>query len=300
MSLLLINYIVNNYNAFKELKQFNIYYLLIIFILYTLSMFFASIKDVLIVRKLSNKRLKLFNYFQIFVKARLLTKFVPQSGNVYNAIELKKSYSIDYNYTIITLIINLISNNVFNIAILLLIIQMFYPDYIIGEFILRDIILIIFMIMLFIIFISYYILKKVKLYTKIDYKKYYNNIILLFRDNKLIAKLFSTNFVALVFATLAKYFILMAVGIKISFILLIILGIIDGLLIFANFTPGNIGIIEFTYAYVFEISGFSYSEGIVLALYFRIIAISSLCIYYFIIQMKTFIQRPTLTVIQNI
>jgi len=257
-------------------------------------MFIASINDVLIVKKLSNESLRILNYFQIFIVARLLTKFVPQSGNVYNAIKLKKSYKIDYKYTVISFIINIISNNVFTIAMLLLIIQMFYPDYIVAEFILRDIILIIFMIMLFTIFFSYYILKKVKFYTRIDYKKYYNDIILLFRDNKLLAKLFSINFISLVISSITKYLILLAMGFEISLIILIIIGVVDNFLSIVNITPGNIGIKEFTFAFIFEISGLSYNVGILLALYYRIIAVCSLLTINLFIQLKNYVKRPAL------
>ena len=287
MIFLLINYFIDNQIEFIKITKFDFSYLFLIFISYSLSMFFSSSKDLFILRNLINKNiLSLFNYFKIFSTARLLTKFFPQSGNVYNAVKLKKKYKIGYLYTVITFITNIIINNYFNIIILLIIIGMFFNDFVIGEYLLRDLLGYIFIFFSLIIFIFYLFLKKISYIIKIDYKKFYNSIFLLFKNYILLIKLFSVNILSLIFTSITKYIILFALDINISFVLLLILVVVDSLLILINLTPGNIGIKEFVYAYIFEISYLNYTDGMILVIVYRLVAISSLVILFMLGKLK--------------
>lgn len=80
-------------NSLKEMDPIYFIYLYGVFMIYLL---FASLRMLLFARKFGLKKITFKKWFQIFVLSRFLNKFLPQGGNIYRAMILKKEYKLSY------------------------------------------------------------------------------------------------------------------------------------------------------------------------------------------------------------
>jgi len=92
----IVNFFCKNTEELKKLSLFQpiilVYIILLQLIYHTLN----GMKFKIVLEKCSNKKVKFLPWMKIFILGRFLNTVIPQSGNIYRGITLKKQFDVSY------------------------------------------------------------------------------------------------------------------------------------------------------------------------------------------------------------
>ena len=249
-------------------------YLIYLYGAFLLSYLFSSLRLLLFAKKFGLKKVSFKRWFQIFVLARFLNKFLPQGGNVYRAMVLKKEYHFSYKkytqsflgFTWIDFLVNLIWIWIFTFCTSLDL--SFYglsPTVFVS---------IIFFVFLFTPGILYHFMKnlpiKHPLFQKL--KESYMLAIHAVTDLKFLFKAFLYSSLSFITFLLMLALCFASIQAKLDLFQVAVFATILKLGSFIIITPGNLGITELACGYLGEISSISFGVGILAASILRAVS----------------------------
>jgi len=88
----------------------------------------------LVLETCSGEKLPFVKWFRVFILGRFLSMIIPQAGNVYQSMTLKKNHSISYTKYIASLICFTWMDVCMNLIFALIIVSITAPDFTIGTY----------------------------------------------------------------------------------------------------------------------------------------------------------------------
>lgn len=232
----------------------------------------------IVIEKCSGASISYWHWFRVTMVGGFLNKIVPQSGNVYRGLQLKKIYNVSYTQFATGFLFFIWTDTFINISIAsILIIALGFQMTIIGLSaggLLPSLAL--FLLLAPILFNV--IIKKRWILSKY-FTQFYGKISELIKTTNIIIKDYKFNIKFILLGMLV--FIPMCTRIYITFILLDIHLSLSILILFytlikisqlVNITPGNLGIQELALGYIAEQGGVGMDAGIVAAVILRMLA----------------------------
>ena len=230
-------------------------------------------KFFLVINKSTKKQVEYFLWLKTFINGRFLNIIIPQSGNVYRGIFLKREYGITYlNYFTIYAILGW-TDIVLNLALACAVLGIFGKDLLIGNYPIWELFLYLLITIISVTYFLFYFFKNVEIkffkkkyqYLKERFNLIYIEIIKSVKDIKLLAKISLAIFLNLVRTCIAIYFYFSIFDINISFPIIMLYYVIIKSCVIVNITPGNIGIQEILYGFVSENIGIGMAQGIMVS-----------------------------------
>jgi len=283
LSIGIIVYIIHrDYEQFKSLVKFDFSLLLIIFFLQFFTLLVQSYRFKLIFKNIHSVLIPVLSWFELLVMSRILNIFVPQAGNVYRGVKLKKDYQLSYtnyfsgylSYTwlemLTTFLFAFIYISISNAGLTFLGIRV-------------NLFLIIMWIVILIFPVTFY-----KLSQKVNFEKLH----LKFVEKKVseiiapmeqiisakmeIVKFVILNIIIVLSSALSMKLCFLNFDIVLSFSELLFFVIILRVSMYVSITPGNLGITELAFSFLCETIGVGLTEGLLVSSTIRIVGMITL------------------------
>ena len=215
---------------------------------YLIYLVIVSYRTLLILNELNNKDLKYTDWFKLNIKGRFINKLVPQGGNIYKGVILKKSLDLSYNKYIAYLGIFSWIDIMLNLLVCLILLILLDSDLALMGYKLKSIVFYLLLLIILVPFIFKQLVKNFKPNKIFDKLKIIakENVIDIFKNLTL------SNLTKVIFAGILSIFV--QVGIYYyTFDFLNLYPDIDKILLYVSFirissiiqiTPGNIGFQE--------------------------------------------------------
>jgi len=275
--LLLCRYMWVNREDFSTLRNVRPDYIACILMAHSVSLLLAAARFRAVLKHVGT-RIAFWPWFRILVISRFMSKLVPQAGNVYRITILKMRYNLSITKYVSVFATLSMFDHVLHLLIALLIVLFLEPSL---QFQGQPVWLILLGFLVLIVAAPFFLEKILSpLGGRVQVLECAHKRLLqvlgTVRENQ-------TNYALLldygVFATLyfliglsAIYCCFACAGVFPSLPYLVIFWAIVSLTQLINLTPGNIGIVEFIYAWLSYEAGFGAAEGILAALILRVLS----------------------------
>lgn len=279
--LISIAYIVYFFAKNKEdlnlLLNLDFLFIVLLFFLSFAYQLIHSYRFKVIIEKCGNTKINFIKWFKIFAQTRFLNQFIPQFGNIYRGIALKKTFNIPYTNYISSFTSFLWMDTCFNLSLASIIILIFKPNLtitginigIIGSAITIIILTIPFVANKISKKIENFVHKKIWLHSKLG--EVINITIESLKDCNYVFKILTIGLLALVRTIIFYYILFLCFGITSNITILIIFYALFKLSSFVVITPGNLGIQELAFGFLSGQLGIGVSEGILVCVVGRFI-----------------------------
>lgn len=271
LTLLLVGYIVyyifQNRENFLILKSISPRDIGLLFVVVFFTTLVSSVRLLMVMKKFGLNRMVFFDWFRIFILARFFNRVVPQGGNLYRALKLKKengfslkNYTLSFlSYTWIELVVTFI--------LISGVVVLFQPRLKIGAFPVPAFSILSVTALIVVPGIYYRAVKRVPggggffstslkdiglmVETSLDIRLILKNVFLCVLTFALTLILF--------------YLAFRSVGTSIGIGALSVFTVIMRMGLIVSLTPGNIGVLEIAYGTLAFSFGFDFSVGIIVA-----------------------------------
>lgn len=129
----IVSFFVKHPDDLKVLKEISPDRVILLIAVYMTGQLLTSYRFLLVIRKSSSQKLSFSKWFKLFILGRFLNQVVPQAGNLYRSVVLKKEHSITYTQYIASFFafswMHICSNLIFGLIVILVI----QPDFQIGS-----------------------------------------------------------------------------------------------------------------------------------------------------------------------
>lgn len=234
----------------------------------------------IILSKCGNTNIHTGKWFRIFFQTRFLNMIVPQLGNIYRGIAVKKNFNVSYTDYISSFASFAWMDTCFNLTIATVAIAIFEPTLVIVGMNVALLAFIITAVVILLPYLTYSISNKVQikyhrtLWIQGKLKQVLDTTITNLTDARYLLKIVTIGIIATV-RTIAFYYILFrcfdaSPGVAV----LIIFYALFKLSSFIVITPGNIGIQEIAFGFLGSQLGVGMSEGILVCAVGRVISTS--------------------------
>lgn len=257
-----------------------IYILMLQFISYLLTI----LRFKIVLEKCGQKKLKFLTWAKTYILGRFLNTIIPQSGNLYRGIFLKKNYDISYTRYITAFSSFAWMDTILNLLFAFLVILGLEPSFKIGTFIGSK---------LLVITISALILPPIFLeiiFKKIQFKNQHINWLHLkfsevltvsinnLKDRTYMLKIVLVGIIMFARTCLAFYIYFSIFDIDVTLPVLFVFTALFKLSTFIVITPSNIGVQELAYGFLSQQVGIGMAQGIVLSAFIRLVTVSIILI----------------------
>ena len=288
----LTSYILwNDYQNLPSFDSINRISLLGVLTFYLIYLVIVSYRTLLILNELNNKDLKYTDWFKLNIKGRFINKLVPQGGNIYKGVILKKSLDLSYNKYIAYLGIFSWIDIMLNLLVCLILLILLDSDLALMGYKLKSIVFYLLLLIILVPFIFKQLVKNFKPNKIFDKLKIIakENVIDIFKNLTL------SNLTKVIFAGILSIFV--QVGIYYyTFDFLNLYPDIDKILLYVSFirissiiqiTPGNIGFQELLLGTLTELTGGTILVGVTVSLIIRLLTNITLGILSVIFNIKS-------------
>jgi uncharacterized membrane protein YbhN (UPF0104 family) len=284
IGIICVGYIVTFFtkNSDSILIVFNIDLLSIILIVFTIiiTLLFYFLRFLIIVIRCSGQKIPFHDWVKTTIIARFLNLILSQSGNIYRAIYLKKTYQVNYtNYIIIYSSFAWI-DTFLNIGAITILIAILNPKLKIGDYYAWNISLYLFLMTLVAPFVGRILLSctsfKSPRITWIRDKVSYvvSTAINVSKDILFMGKISSLGLIVLFTNMIAYKILFNSFLIEVDFSTIAIFCVLLKIGNFITITPGNIGVQELAFGFLSQEMGVGMAEGIVVSIVGRLILTS--------------------------
>jgi len=253
-----------------------IYILILQFISYLLTI----LRFKIVLEKCSQKKLKFLTWTKTYILGRFLNTIIPQSGNLYRGVFLKKNSDISYTRYITTLSSFAWMDTILNLLCAFVVIVALEPAFKIGTFTgWKLLAIIISALMLLPIFLEI-------TFKRIRFKNQYinwlhfklsevltvsvNNL----KDKTYMLKIVIIGITMFVRTSLAFYVYFSIFDINVTLPVLLVFSALFKLSTFIVLTPSNLGVQELAYGFLSRQVGIGMAQGVVLSAFIRVVIVS--------------------------
>lgn len=225
-----------------------------------------------------NLDISMADLYKILIRARFYNRFVPQFGNVYRAIVLKKTFHFPYSkYVAIFISINVI-NRLFSLAFAFFAVSIFHPDLSIVGISCRWGILIIFIFLIASLYVLNYFFKSI---SKIGKKRsrriakltdvvgcFFSSI----SNKNVLITMLVFGLVSFLSGMLQNYLCFRALGSEMNIAKLSMYNLVLDIGRVVALTPGNIGVMESIYGLMGAGMKESVAKGMIVAMVINLVS----------------------------
>ncbi len=271
LALLLVGYIVyyifQNREDFLILKSIRLLDIGLLFMVVFFSTLVSAVRLLVVMKRFGLRGMNFPGWFRIFVLARFFNRLVPQGGNLYRALKLKKengfslkNYTLSFlSYTWVELVVAfvLISG----------VIGLFQPRLKIGAFPALPFSILSVVVLIVVPLIYHRVVKRVPggggfFSTSL---KDIGAMVEKTLDTRLLLKSVFLCVLTFVLALLWFYLGFRSIGVEVGIGALSVFTVIMRMGLIASLTPGNIGVLEIAYGVLASSFGFDFSMGLIVA-----------------------------------
>ena len=233
-----------------------------------------------VLKKCSGRSVPFLSWFKIVVLGRFLGLFVPQAGNIYRSISLKKNFAVSYTQYASSLFSFGWLDTCFNLIYAIIVVLAVKPDLRIGPFgaLVWLVVITIAVIVVPIVFeLAFKLLKFKNRHLSWVHSKLAEMLsvsVAAVRDPVYLSKLVVTGIVAFVNALAIFYLCFRSLGISVHLPSLALFYIVSKLSTQIIVTPGNLGIRELAYGILSDQMGIGMAQGMVVSVIIRILSTS--------------------------
>ncbi|MCP5103420.1 MAG: flippase-like domain-containing protein, partial [bacterium] len=276
-------YIIENRESFLILKSIGPIDIGALFAAFFCSLLVSSVRLLMVMKKFGLKEMRFFPWFRIFVLARFFNRLVPQGGNVFRALTLKKenrfplkNYTLSFlNFTWVDLVVSF--------TLISVIIYRFQPGLKIGE-----IPVLYFSLGLVPVFIAgpllfYLAVKRMRVIQ--DRKGVFVSFLKALAamvEQTLGVKFLLKNILLCIFSfglvLLWFYLGFHSIGVETGIGALAVFTAIMRMSLLVSITPGNLGVLELAYGTLASSFGLDFSTGIIVAAVTRVVSFTGILI----------------------
>ncbi len=241
------------------------------------SLILHSYRFKIILQKCSGSKISFWGWFKTIVLARFLSTFIPQTGNVYRGIYLKKTHQISYTQYAGSLFSFAWIDTCLNIIYAVIIVLTVKAELRIGNF--RALHLLVFLAAAIAVIpiVLEFIFRLVKfrsrsiswLHTKLS--EMLTVSVTSVRDRAYMLKVVLTGMVAFVNSLLIFYICFLSLGVPVNPSALALFYVVLRLSMTVVITPGNLGVQELAYGVLGEQMQLGMAQGIVISVMVRIL-----------------------------
>jgi len=283
-------YFINKeYQSINFKFDFNIYSILVIFILHFFFLLSHAKRYLLVVNNITKKNISYWGWFYNFIISRMLNKIMPQAGNAYRAIQLKKDEGVDYKNFAYSYGFFTWFDTCFNLALAALAL-LFFSNQESSTLLLSFTLLFFFTLLTpkLIVLFNSLIASNNTFFNKII--NHASNIFCKIQiDRKLIAKLLFLGLISFILMTTRLYYGFKIIGVDVSVVDIIIIHAVYKAALLIVILPGNLLIQEFVTGLVAELLNIGFLEGAMAALFLRIcgyILLGLICIVSLVLTLN--------------
>ena len=286
------NILWQDYHSLPNIESFNRVSILGVLTSYIIYLVIVSYRTLIILNEITTKKIKFIDWFRLTIKGRFISKFIPQGGNIYRGIILKKSNNLSYNKYISYLGIFSWIDIIINLFVCLILLVILDSELMLMDY--RALTIIFYS--LLVIFLGPFLFKILVEQLRFS-NKFFDKLKIFTTENviKSLKKITLLNLIKVVligilsiFVTVGTYYFsysflnlypdiaklsLYVCFIRISFVV--------------SMTPGNIGINELLLGTLTELTGGTLVEGITVALIIRLLTYFTLGILSLIFKIQT-------------
>ncbi len=274
----IVNFFIHNTESLRVISRIKITDLLIISSLTIVYFLIFSYRFKVVIEKCSKIYTPFWDLFRIFIQARFLNSMIPQLGNLFRGVVLKKKYKISYTNYISAFISFAWMDTSINLLIASIIIFILANKLLIGGYHASLLLLLAFLLISATPLLIHYLLRiisikyppiswmqtKLKQVTEISL----NNI----KDLNYMIKIITLGLLILIRTVTVYYILFNSFGVKPNIYSLVVFYVLFKVSGFIVITPGNIGIQEIAFGFLSKTFGIGMAEGILVSLTARVIS----------------------------
>jgi len=254
--------------------------ILYILILQFISYLLTILRFKIVLEKCSQKKLKFLLWTKTYILGRFLNTIIPQSGNLYRGVFLKKNSDISYTRYITAFSSFAWMDTILNLLCAFVVVAALEPGFKIGTFTGWKLLAITILILLLVP-----ILLEV-IFRKIHFKNQYINWLHLklsetltvsvnnLKDKTYMLKIVIIGITMFVRTSLAFYVYFSIFDINVTLPVLLVFSALFKLSTFIVLTPSNLGVQELAYGFLSRQVGIGMAQGVILSAFIRVIAVS--------------------------
>ncbi|MFC1675668.1 lysylphosphatidylglycerol synthase transmembrane domain-containing protein [Planctomycetota bacterium] len=273
----IISFFYKEKGNLELLLELRVSYLALILLLGVLYLFVHCYRFKIIIEKCSGSSLSFWKWFRIFSQARFLNIVIPQLGNIYRGISLKKFFNISYTNYISAFASFAWMDTCFNLLVATAIISLFARDLKIGRFNALGLLSVLTVLIITTPVLMKLVLSKLPIRAKkLAWLKGRVNEVLHatitnLKDVKYFLIINSLGLLVMVRTILIYYILFYSLGVQPQIVALLLFYALFKISSFFIITPGNIGIQEIAFGFLSDQLGIGMAEGILVCVIGRVV-----------------------------
>ncbi|MBN1948356.1 MAG: flippase-like domain-containing protein [Candidatus Cloacimonetes bacterium] len=265
-------YIFKHTDEFRVVRGVAFLDLLLLLLAQFSYLFFSAWQLLIIKRKFGLSGIDFPNWFRVFLIARFLNQFLPQGGNLYRALKLKKEYGFPYEKYLLSFSFFVWFNLFLSLILLLVAMTIVNSDYRIAEYKIYFLLIIIIFALLLFPVLGFVLDTKKK-----HRRKFLSRLVDLYhqfgysiKDRKFLAKMLLLGIVNFLIYLTVMYLCFRSLDLSPDLVILTVFSILLKLSFLVILLPGNLGLTEVMSGILSSMSGYEFGIGIIISALSRI------------------------------
>lgn len=268
----IIIYIFKHTDEFRVIRGIAFLDLILLLLAQFSYLLFSAWQLLIIKRKFGLSGIGFPEWFRLFLIARFLNQFLPQGGNLYRALKLKKEYGFPYEKYLLSFSFFVWFNLILSLILLLVIMSIINSDYRIAEPKIFFLLIILIIALLLFPVLGFVLGTEKKHRGKflsrfVDlYQQFGSSLI----DRRFLAKMLLLGIVNFSIYLTVMYLCFRSLDLSPDLIILTVFSILLKLSFLVILLPGNLGLTEVMSGILSSMSGYEFGTGIIISALSRI------------------------------
>ncbi|HDZ69283.1 MAG TPA: flippase-like domain-containing protein [Phycisphaerales bacterium] len=273
----IVLFFCKNRDSLKVIFSLDFVAIAYLVLFYTIGLILQCYRYVVVIRKCSGSKIPFIRWFRIFILGTFLSKIIPQAGNIYRSVCLKKDFHVSYTSYISSYVSFAWLDTTLNLIIALIVVLIFNPSLRIGNLKAYHLILFLAVLAAVIPFtlniICTFLESRIKyfswLHSKVSevLRVSVSNV----RDGIYIARIGLTGMLSFINVMIIFYVCFRSLGVQVELPVLTLFFVILKLSNQLVITPGNLGVRELAYGILGELANIGMAQAILASVIFRIV-----------------------------
>jgi uncharacterized membrane protein YbhN (UPF0104 family) len=277
-------FFAENRQELAQIARINPVYLGLMGVLFLTAHLIYSFRSRIILTKCSGIRLALWPWFRLAVLGRFLSTFIPQAGNIYISIRLKREYKIPYTHYAGSFFSFVWLDTCLNMVYAVLVVLLVRPDLMLGNLRALPVLIVIAigiaagppLLVLISRKISFVNRRLVWLHAKLS--EMLRLAVISIGDARYTLKVIGTGLLAFTNSLLLLYLSFRSLGMEVNMPALALFYVLLKISTEILITPGNIGPREIAYGILSELMGIGMAQGIAVSVIIRVLGTGTVMI----------------------
>ncbi len=266
-----------NRESLKDVLSFNFISIIYLVLFYIIAFILQCYRYRVVIHKCSGAKVPFVGWFKIFMVGMLLSRIVPQAGNIYRSIHLRKDFQVSYTRYISSYASFVWFDTVLNLIIALVVVLILKPDLYIGN--LKAYYVIFFLVVVVMVIPPVLNILCASWQSRAKYFRWlHSKISEVFRvsvsnisDVIYISKITLTGILSFFNTMMVFYVCFGSIGVQVELSILTLFCVILKLSNLVILTPGNLGVREVAYGILGKLANIGVAEALLVSVITRVV-----------------------------